>query len=173
MAKRNKPRPKPSSRNPIGPGRRVVTGVNTEGESTILLDGPVPEHARTQFLGGTSHYLWRIPPGSPDLKDETDTLESISLEKEWYPPPGGVAAAIITYEPGFEGSIHQSDTLDHVFIISGKLELVLEDVTTVVSPGECVIQRGTAHSFRVVGDEPCTFCGVVVGTIHNLRTKQG
>ena len=161
------PAGKRSSGNSIGPGRRVVTGVNTQGESTILLDGPVPEHATTHFPGGTSYYLWRTLPGPPDLKDETDPLESISVETEWYPPPGYVAAAIITYEPGFEVAMHRSDTLDHVFVVSGKMELVLEDGSTVVDPGECVIQRGTAHSCRVVGDEPCTFCGVVVGTATN------
>ena len=172
MTPKNTPARNRSSVNPKGPGRRVVTGINSQGESTILLDGPVPKHATDHFPGGTSHYLWRSPPGPPDLKDESDPLDSISVEHEWYPPPGYVAAAIITFEPGFEYPMHRSDTLDHVFVISGKMELVLEDGSTVVGPGECVIQRGTAHSWHVVGDEPCTFCGVVVGTAPNPRGKQ-
>lgn len=156
------PKPGKPPADMVGPGRRVVTGVDLDGKSTILLDGPVPEHASPQWKGGSGHYLWKIPPGPPDLKDETDPLESLAL-KNWYPPPGAVAAFILTYEPGFQYPMHQSDTIDYIFVISGQMELVLENGSTVVGPGECVIQRGTMHSWRVVGDEPCTFCCAMVG----------
>ena len=171
MMHRDRPTPRRSTSLPRGPGRRVVTGVDAQVRSTILLDGRVPEQARDLSPGEIEvHYLWTTPPGLPDLEDETDPMLSISLEEDWFPPPGGVSAAILTYEPGFEVPMHQSDTLDHVFIISGRIELVLEAGSTILGPGECVIQRGTAHSFRVVGDEPCTFCGVSVGA---ARDQQG
>jgi mannose-6-phosphate isomerase-like protein (cupin superfamily) len=90
-------------------------------------------------------------------------MESFSAEEDWFPPPGGVTAAIVTYEPGFQYPMHQTHTLDVGFVISGRLKLVLENGSTVLGPGECYVQRGTAHSWRVVGDEPCAFCGIAVG----------
>jgi mannose-6-phosphate isomerase-like protein (cupin superfamily) len=153
----------------IGAGRRVVTGVNPAGKSIILLDGPVPSNASFSEPGQTEgHAIWRLPPGSVDLGDNTDPMVAFSLEKDWYPPPGGMGACILTWEPGFAYPMHQTDTLDIIFIISGRLELILESGTAVMSPGECVVQRGTAHSWRVVGDEPCTFVGFSVGATTNL-----
>ena len=111
----------------------------------------------------TARAVWSIPPGTPVLQDQTDPMASFSVEQDWFPPPGGVTVAIVTYEPGFQYPMHRTPTLDVGFIISGRLELVLERASTVLGPGECYVQRGTAHSWRVVGDEPCTFCGIAVG----------
>jgi quercetin dioxygenase-like cupin family protein len=67
-----------------------------------------------------------------------------------------------TWEPGFIYPMHRSDTIDFVFIISGQLELILEEGTTVLRSGETVVQCGTNHAWRVVGNEPCTFAAVLI-----------
>jgi hypothetical protein len=145
-----------------------VTGIDGGGKSAILLDGPVPENASFHEPGkAKGHAIWRLPPGPADLDDEMDPIQEFSLEDDWYPPPGCVGACMLTWEPGFAYPMHQTDTLDIVFIISGRLELVLENGTTVMHSGECVVQRGTAHSWRVVGDEPCTIAAFGVGAAVN------
>jgi quercetin dioxygenase-like cupin family protein len=67
-----------------------------------------------------------------------------------------------TWEAGFMYPMHRSDTIDFVFIISGQLELILEEGSTVLRSGETVVQRGTNHAWRVVGNEPCTFAAVMI-----------
>ena len=147
----------------VGPGRRVVTGVDADGKSTVLTDDPLPDNATLREAGATVHAIWRLPPGPADLSDETDPIESFSWATDQYPPPGGVEARIVAWEPGYQESMHQTDTLDFVCGVSGQAELILDTASTVIGPKECLIQRGTVHGWRVVGDEPFTAVVFMVG----------
>lgn len=143
------------------PGRRVVTGVNESGQSIIASDGPVPKDATWSHeqagLGGDIWIENNIPV---DLNNNEDTLGGYTMQ-EW-PNPGGVIARMNTWKSGFEYPMHRSNTLDFVWVISGQIELILEGGSTILKPGDTVVQRGTQHGWRVVGDEPCTFVGVLL-----------
>jgi quercetin dioxygenase-like cupin family protein len=52
--------------------------------------------------------------------------------------------------------------VDFIVIVSGALELILDDGSKVLNAGDVAIQRGTAHAWRVVGSEPCTFVGIML-----------
>ena len=143
------------------PARRVVTGVDSSGKSVIASDGPVPVPARFGKAGEASGCdLWVEKKVPVDLLDDKDPLDDYSAQA--WPPPGGVIIRTLTWEPGFSYPMHRSDTTDILFVISGQLELVLEDGATILEPGDCLVQRGTNHAWRVVGNEPCTFAGVLL-----------
>ncbi|MBP6772565.1 MAG: cupin domain-containing protein [Gemmatimonadaceae bacterium] len=69
---------------------------------------------------------------------------------------------LITWAPGFQYPVHTTPTLDFGVIVSGRLELILDTGSTILTPGDVVIQRGTAHGWRVVGDEPCTWAVILI-----------
>jgi quercetin dioxygenase-like cupin family protein len=144
-------------------GRRVVTGINVEGKSVILKDGIVPENAKWGGKKINGNVLWTEPQVPVDLSKNSEPLEGYKFSLE--PPQGGFTIHILTLVPGFNGEYHQTNTIDFVFIISGKLELILEKGATILSPGDTVIQRGTNHAWRVIGDEPCTLAGVMISAI--------
>jgi quercetin dioxygenase-like cupin family protein len=144
--------------------RRVVTGVNSSGHSTIVSDGQVTDTAcfsRPGQYAGCD--LWMEEAVPADVLDQSDPMVDYSLQSS--PPPGGVIVRALTYEPGFSYPMHRTDTLDFIFVISGQLELILEDGSTVLNSGETLVQRGTAHAWRVVGDEPCTFVAVALSAV--------
>ena len=141
--------------------RRVVTGTTSSGKSTVMTDGPVPSGGIwSKPKAGYSSELWIVPKTPGSLTDERDPVESGTLP-DW-PPLGGVIARIITWEPGFAFRMHRSATIDFIFVVSGHIELLLDEKSVVVGPGDTVVQRGTHHGWRVVGDEPCTFAAVLV-----------
>jgi len=145
----------------LQPARRVVTGVNSKGKSTVISDGPVPAEARFSKPGEASGCdLWVENAVPVNLDDEGDPMADYSMQA--WPDPGGVIVRTATWEPGFSYPMHRSDTIDFLFVISGQLELILEDGSTVLQPGNCVVQRGTNHAWRVVGSEPCTFAGLLL-----------
>ena len=69
----------------------------------------------------------------------------------------------MTYHPGFEYPWHHTASLDVVVVLAGHLELGLETGPVALAPGDCVIQRGTNHRWRVLGDAPATFVAVLIG----------
>ena len=86
------------------PGRRIVTGVNNQGKSTVIGDGSVPETATwslpEQGRGGD---LWIEDSVPVDLTDSSDPMADYTLQ-DW-PPAGGVIVRTGTWRPG---SSHRS-----------------------------------------------------------------
>lgn len=141
--------------------RRVVTGVNAEGKSIILKDGAVPKTAIHIEPGKLSwNALWVEQQIPVDLSKNAETLTEYTLALE--PPKGGIAAHFFTIESGYEPDFHRTNTLDFIFIISGKLELLMEGNSTILSSGDTVVQRGTNHAWRVIGEEPCRVAAVAI-----------
>ena len=57
---------------------------------------------------------------------------------------------------------HATNTIDLNLVLRGRLGLALPDgITTVLEPGETVLQRGTNHQWRPVGDEPTMWFAVM------------
>jgi quercetin dioxygenase-like cupin family protein len=143
------------------PHRRVVTGVNAAGKSVISSDGPVPsEGVWSTPEGADGADLWILDQVPVDLADTRDP--TVGYKWQQWPSPGGVIARIVRWPPGFEIKMHRSATLDFGFAISGHLELLLEEGSTTIGPGDCVVQRGTVHGWRVVGKEPYVGMAVLV-----------
>ncbi len=58
-------------------------------------------------------------------------------------------------EPDHPG-MHRTDSIDFVYVVSGRVIMVLDDDKTVdLEAGDTVIQNGTRHGWRVPYDEPC------------------
>lgn len=71
---------------------------------------------------------------------------------------------MFTWEPGSGFDMRQTPTIDFLVVVSGRMELLVEEGSAKLGPGDCVVQRGTRHAWRVVGDEPCTFAAVFLPT---------
>lgn len=145
---------------PIQIGRRVVTGVDEQGRSRIESEAPVPPSAtwKEDDARGMDFWVVRQVPARLD-----GALEPTA---DWEPanraPPGGMIGRLITWSPGLEYPTHATPTLDFGIIVSGRLELILDTGSTILNPGDVVVQRGTAHGWRVVGPEPCTWVVVMI-----------
>jgi hypothetical protein len=58
---------------------------------------------------------------------------------------------------------HATDTIDLNLVLRGRLELALPDgITTVLEPGETVLQRGTNHRWRPIGDEAAMWFAIML-----------
>jgi imidazolonepropionase-like amidohydrolase/quercetin dioxygenase-like cupin family protein len=161
------------------PLRRIVTGFDAAGKSTVVLDGQVPERGRLapteqelkempflRLISGAD--LWVIPKVPVDLRETRDPIgeELLSYGRtSVQPPPGAVAVEIVRYEPGGGYPWHATATLDVITVVSGAMELVLDTESTVVRAGDVVIQRGTPHAWKTVGDEPCVFVSVLADAV--------
>jgi quercetin dioxygenase-like cupin family protein len=127
----------------------------------IVSDGPPPAEVTWTSEKANGADLWFLPQVPVDLFDQSDPIAGYAGME--FPPPGGVIVRILTWQPGLAYPMHRSATIDFIFIVSGRLELLLDSGTSILGPGDCVIQRGTKHGWRVVGDGPCTFAGIAVG----------
>jgi quercetin dioxygenase-like cupin family protein len=156
--------------------RRVETGHDRDGKAVIRSDGAPPRTVRTPAGIAASELLWLDGPARSVDDGRDREGEGFPLE----PPPGGASFRILSLPPPQAGvdvdatwlrvpgdddarpGMHTTDTLDYVVVIDGEIVLGLDDGDHRLGAGDVVIQRGTAHRWRVVGDRPCTYAVVML-----------
>lgn len=163
--------------------KRVITVVDDEGDSVFQSVGP-PRTIVGFEPGFELQEIWRLdrPPVDP-----TEGYDPASYELE--PVRGGVVFRTFTIPPDHEVlplldelrallgpnadislkpetyGRHQTSTIDFVTVISGEINLRLDNDREVhLKPGDCVVQRGTRHAWRNRGATPCVMSAVLLGT---------
>ena len=135
-----------------GPVRRVVTGHDEAGRAVFRSDA----HFDVQNIpsGDASFCLiWTAPDLPVNNDDETDGREreaGLTLQ-------GGSVIRVVDMHPGRASPMHRTNSLDYGIVLSGQLELELDDgAKTLLGPGDIVVQRGTMHLWRNPShSEPC------------------
>jgi quercetin dioxygenase-like cupin family protein len=142
------------------PGRRYVTGVDATGRSAVVDLGDISAAARWKSDGDEGYDFWVIPQLPAPLQEPANPPAGYKPADR--APRGGLLGRLITWAPGFQYPMHTTPTLDFIVVVSGQLELGLENGAQLLGPGDVLIQRGTAHRWRNPGPEPCTFVGVMI-----------
>jgi len=128
----------------LPPTRRVVTGHDERGRAVIITDDTV---AATANPSGTVHFslMWTTDTVPVDNDDATDGRErEVGLTL-----PGGSVLRIVDMAPGSRSAMHRTNSLDYGIVLSGEIELELDDgMTTTVGAGGVIVQRGTMHAWR-------------------------
>lgn len=127
----------------LPPIHRIVTGHDTAGKAVVIDD------QRFDTVGipsGDARFavLWSTPTAPVDNDDATDGCD----RKVDLTLPGGSVLRIVDMLPGKRAPMHRTNSLDYGIVLSGAIELVLDDgSSTLVEAGGVVIQRGTIHSW--------------------------
>jgi mannose-6-phosphate isomerase-like protein (cupin superfamily) len=158
--------------------RQVVTGHDAKGRAVIARDEQLDA---TPVPGlGELVSLW-----SADEPATYPNAGNNPAAPALFPPVGGIRFVIASYSPEFdvvaneptpdmhiedgdEPGMHRTDTTDFGVILSGNVILELDDGAEVLlSPGDVVVENGTRHRWRVVGDMPATMAVFLIGA-HRL-----
>ena len=124
--------------------RRIVTGHNAAGKAIVISDGTLDARSNPK---GTSRLtlVWTslgTPVDNDDATDGRDRPVDLTL-------PGGSVIRTVDMLPGTTAPMHRTSSLDYGIVISGLIDLVLDDgATTRCNPGDIVIQRGTIHAWH-------------------------
>jgi mannose-6-phosphate isomerase-like protein (cupin superfamily) len=163
--------------------RAVVTGDDSDGRSGVIADGLIAArrlagaNTREFRLWGSDEVPLRVPAGGVAAHPET-----------FFPPVGGVRVLVVQFDPwdgrpatadidsvdpesrrvlessgDVEGGFHRTDSVDIAFVLEGEVVARLDQGDTVLRAGDCLVQRGTNHSWENRASEPCTLAIVVVG----------
>jgi quercetin dioxygenase-like cupin family protein len=146
--------------------RRVVTGHDTNGKAIVLSDevvvGP-PEMAP----GIEGMPLWTtegFPASNDGDKDTKDEVAGITK-------PNGSVFTLVTFGPGCTELPHRTSSIDYGIILSGEIDMALEDGGQVhFKAGDVYVQRGTMHTWINHGSQPCV---ITVSIIDSKPVEAG
>jgi mannose-6-phosphate isomerase-like protein (cupin superfamily) len=177
--------------------RRVLTGHDAEGRSTIIADGQAPNVKEMASMPGLALTdLWETTRAPADNAGHSDAAaRPVRLE----PPKNGTLFRIVEFPPdsqwrnradaraafdsigaghapdrsSADPMMHKTNTVDYIVVLKGEIHAVLDKGETLLKPGDVFIQRGTNHSWSVRGTEPCVIAVVLVNAAPvSSRTKK-
>lgn len=136
--------------------RVLITGVDADGKSCVVSteDAQINEVAPGFAMGIPYATTSSPPPARPQ-----GTAQLI----DQFIAPGQARWIVIDYGPGSRTPMHHTDTLDLQTVISGSIELVLDDGVHPLEPGDMVVMTGVDHAWKA-GPQGCRINAVLIGT---------
>jgi quercetin dioxygenase-like cupin family protein len=145
----------------LSPVRRVVTGHDGGNVAKVLIDGPAG-NSRTPMPGLTTTLMWCIT-GTPADVAAGEAIEDMGNRMLGpQPPPMGSRFAVIDFEPGNKVVMHRTESIDYVIVLSGTIEMDMDDTTVVLNAGDVLVQRGTNHAWANRSKEPARVAFVLI-----------
>jgi quercetin dioxygenase-like cupin family protein len=126
------------------PVRRIVTGHDDQGQAVIRSDDRLPVEPIPSGDAAFS-LVWTTATVPADNNDETDgRLRDAGLTLHH-----GSVIRIVDMLPGKSSPMHRSSSIDYGIVLSGAVELELDDgAVTTAQAGDIIVQRGTIHLWR-------------------------
>ena len=179
--------------------RRVVTGKDKNGKAIAVIDGEATRVHRREQLGVTNCLLWVTNSVPFKLSQEGDAADR---EIGITPPRNGTIFRIVEFEPrkdvqtdpatklqlfkkmglAPEGpsaenprdpGMHRTRTIDYVAILSGEIDMLLDDTEVHVKAGDVLVQQGTNHAWVNNSGKPCRIAFILIDAKTPPAWKQG
>jgi mannose-6-phosphate isomerase-like protein (cupin superfamily) len=149
---------------PMSERRRVVSGKTAGGKWGVLHDGEATA-TESYVIDGAPFdvvHFWNAHALSLDV---TDHSNEATLSQIFTLAPGSSRFFIEAMGPTAEPTTwHRTNTIDYEYIVSGRIDLMMEDGSTVtLQAGDVNIQLGGMHQWWNHYEEPCVFFCVMVG----------
>ena len=137
--------------------RRVVTGHDQNGRAIVTID-ELAKNTVSARPGAEASVVWTTQ-GFPA---SNDGQEDESLRKTGTTLDNGTVFRILKLDPGNSPRMHRTDSIDYAVIMSGEIDMELDDTTVHLKTGDVLVQRGTIHNWANRGTEPCVIAFVLI-----------
>jgi quercetin dioxygenase-like cupin family protein len=138
--------------------RRVVTGHDAQGRAIVKID-ETAKNVISSRPGAESCVIWSST-GFPVNNDGDIDPSGASIGTTI---PNGTVFRIVSFGPGVAPRNHRTDSIDYAVVISGEIDMELDDGAVVkLRSGDVLVQRGTIHNWVNRGTAPCVIAFVLV-----------
>ena len=137
--------------------RRVITGHDANGRAVVKLD-EVAKNITSNRPGATACVVWTtesFPVNNTGDADEGLREVGTTLKN-------GTVFRVIEFAPGVAPRNHRTDSIDYAVVVSGEIDMELEDSVVHLKAGDVLVQRGTIHNWVNRGTTPCVIAFVLI-----------
>ena len=137
--------------------RRVVTGHDKTGKAIIKID-EISQNVRSSRPGTSACVVW-TSEGFP-IDNNGDADEGLRETETTH--DNGTVFRVLELAPGHSPRNHRTDSIDYAVVMSGEIDMELDDSTVHLKAGDVLVQRGTIHNWVNRGSEPCVIAFVLI-----------
>lgn len=170
--------------------RRIVTGHHPDGRSMVMISDNGPN--MTEIKGWAGLWVTELWTSEEMPIDNKRGDDRGARKMRHDPGPNGTIFRIVEIPPesssspidakaafahlGSENkpnakdsakhqSMHKTNSVDYLVVISGEMSMVMEDGEILLKQGDCIVQRGTNHAWVNKSGKPCVLAAVLVDAI--------
>ena len=163
--------------------RRVVTGLDANNHAVVLFDSLVPVKRDSPVIASTNFWITDSTP--PSLSKEDTANRPIGVS----PPDNGTKFRLVEFapldaateaklppemimkgvnHPPLKGipvkhpMMHRTRSLDYAVILSGEIDMMLDDASVHLKQGDVIVQQATNHGWVNHGTQPCRILFVLM-----------
>ena len=137
--------------------RRVVTSHDASGRAIVKID-EVAKNLVSSRPGAAACVVWTTEGFPVDNTGEEDA----GLRKTGTTLDNGTVFRILELAPGVTPRNHRTDSIDYAVVMSGEVDMELDDTTVHLKAGDVLVQRGTIHNWVNRGSEPCVIAFALI-----------
>src|SRR6202521_191981 len=165
--------------------RRVVTGLDANNKAVVMFDSRMPLQTGPYGLNSTNLWVTNSYPLGFSFKDDTSAIpvgispldNGTKFRVVEFPPLDASTEAKM--EPGFlmkaVGAVaparglpvthplmHRTRSVAYAVVLSGEIDMMLDDATVRLKPGDTIVQQATNHAWVNHGTETCRILFVLI-----------
>jgi quercetin dioxygenase-like cupin family protein len=138
--------------------RLLITGVDAAGRSCAAQDAPLTLQGDASLDG----ILYSVLYAAPSLPSISTGGGRVADTLDLAVPAGAMRWTVIEYPPGAGFSMHHTDTVDLDVVLSGSVDLILDDGAHVLEAGDSAVVTGVDHAWHA-GPEGCRLSVMTIG----------
>ena len=137
--------------------RRVVTGHDASGRAVFKID-EISKNLVSARPGSTACVVWTTESFPVDNGGDADE----GLRKTGTTLSNGTVFRVVEFGPGVAPRVHRTDSIDYAVVVSGEIDMELDDSVVHLKAGDVLVQRGTIHNWVNRGSAPCVIAFVLI-----------
>ena len=165
--------------------RRVVTGLDANNKAVVMFDSRMPLQSGPYGLTSTNLWVTNSYPLGFSFKDDTSAIpvgvspldNGTKFRVVEFPPldaateakmePGFLMKAVGTVAPArglpvTHPLMHRTRSVDYAVVLSGEIDMMLDDTVVHLKPGDTIVQQATNHAWVNRGTQTCRILFVLM-----------
>ena len=137
--------------------RRVVTGHDANGRAVVKID-QVSKNLVSARPGSTACVVWTTESFPVDNTGDADE----GMRKVGTTLNNGTVFRVVEFAPGVAPRVHRTDSIDYAVVLSGEIDMELDDSVVHLKAGNVLVQRGTIHNWVNRSTAPCVIGFILI-----------
>ena len=137
--------------------RRVVTGHDANGRAVVKID-EISKNQPSGRPGRSACVVWTTESFPVDnSRDQDGSKRPVGTTLK-----NGTVFRVVEFAPGVSPRVHRTDSIDYAVVISGEIDMELDDSVVHLKAGDVLVQRGTIHNWINRSSEPCVIAFILI-----------
>jgi quercetin dioxygenase-like cupin family protein len=137
--------------------RRVVTGHDASGRAVVKID-EIPKNLTSGRPRQMACVVWTTESFPVDNTGDADA----GLRQVGTTLNNGTVFRVVEFAPGVAPRVHRTDSIDYAVVMSGEIDMEIDDSVVHLKAGDVLVQRGTIHNWVNRGTQPCVIAFVLI-----------